>query len=148
MNHLQWENDMPLRSLGIGICLLLAITLVSSNAMGSTPETPRRTLVEVWCGGDDGLTQRLRDSIENEFKLSSDFQLGEGKKPGTLIVTIPSNVSWRQESGRNRVLYTIDFTSTDGRHLGSSKGRCWDDDLANCAVHIVAQAKVAARKVQ
>ena len=66
------------------------ITLVSLFAQALGAESARATLVEVWCGGDDGLTLRLRDALENAFKSSPAFALSTGKKPGTLIVTIPT----------------------------------------------------------
>ncbi len=125
---------------------LIAVALLVPNTTGAEPERPHKTPVEVWSGGDDGLTQRLKASIEKEFESSSDFQMSEGKKPGTLIVTIPSNVLWREQSGRTQALYTIDFTLESGRNLGASKGKCWDDDLARCAVRIVAAARVVVRK--
>jgi hypothetical protein len=126
--------------------ILMAVAFLVQNAPGAEPERPHKTPVEVWSGGDDGLTQRLKASIEKEFGSSSDFQMSVGKKPGTLIVTIPSNVMWREKSGRTQALYAIDFTSDSGRNLGTSKGKCWDDDLARCAVRIVAAARVMVQK--
>jgi hypothetical protein len=45
------------------------------------------------------------------------------------------------------VIYAVDFASVDGLKLGSSKGECWDGDLAKCSGHVVADAKLAARKL-
>ena len=63
--------------------LILALAEFSMEAGSAKP-----MLVQVWCGGDDGLTLRLRDAVENAFKASSAFALSSGKRPGTLIVTI------------------------------------------------------------
>lgn len=122
-------------------CLLLFWLVLGLSA------SPKVTPVEVWCGGDDGLTTKLRDGLENSFKLSSAFRLSWGKKPGTLIVTIPSNVEWKLVDGRTQVLYTVEFTSVDNRHLGSRAGTCWDDTLSECANEIVKAAKSAADKI-
>jgi hypothetical protein len=109
--------------------------------------SPKSTLVEVWCGGDDGLTTKLRDSLENAFKSSSDFRLSEGKKPGTLTVTIPSHVGWKLVGKRTQVSYTVEFASVDNQPLGSSAGSCWEDALSTCASKIVKDARSAARKI-
>ena len=139
---------MQMNSLGLSV--VVATSLVVACAMEVTPAKPKPTptLVEVWCGGDDGLTIRLRDTLESAFKSSPDFHLSSGKKPGTLVVTIPSNVGWKQVSWRTRVLYTAKFASPDNQNLGGSKGSCWDDTLAKCAAQIVRDAKVAARQVR
>lgn len=100
--------------------------------------------VEVWGGADDGLTIRLRDALKDAFRSSTDFHLSSGNKPGTLVITLPSNVEWKQVGGRTQVLYTAEFAS-DGQNLGGSKGSCWDDALAKCAAQIVKDAKIAAR---
>jgi len=129
-------------------CFLLAVAMLLQCATGAEPKRPQKAPVEVWSGGDDGLTQRLKAAIEKEFESSVDFQMSEGKKPGTLVVTIPSNVSWRQKGEKTQVLYTIDFASPDGRSLGVSKGHCWDDDLERCSIRIVSDARAAARKAR
>lgn len=116
--------------------------------MGLQPQKSTKILVEVWSGGDDGLTQRLKDSVERQFNESDDFQMSSGKKPKTLIVTIPSNVSWKQSGKRTRVFYKIDFTSIDGETLGRSSGNCLDDDLAKCSIHNFSDATIAARKIK
>ena len=109
--------------------------------------SPKLTLVEVWCGGDDALTTKLRDTLENAFKSSSEFRLSTGKQPGTLTVTITSNVKWKLVGNRTQVLYAVEFTSTDNQHLGSSTGSCWEDALSKCGSKIIRDAKTAARKI-
>jgi len=97
--------------------------------------------------GDDGFTQKLRDTLENAFKSSPDFSLSSGKKPGTLVVTIPTNVGWKQVGKRMQVLYTVEFASVDNQNIGTNTGSCWDDMLSKCAAQIVKDAKIAARKI-
>ena len=109
--------------------------------------SPKVTLVEVWCVGDDGLTTKLRNRLENGFKSSSDFQLSVGKKPGTLIVTIPTNVGWKVVDGRTQVLFTVEFATVDNQHLGTREGSCWEDALSECTNEIVKTAKTAAHKI-
>lgn len=125
--------------------VILAVLLVVQFKVEAASNKP--TFVEVWCGGDDGLTIRLRDVLENVFEASSDFVLSWGNKPGTLIVTIPTHVGWKEDGKRTRVFYNVVFTTVDDRPLGSYKGSCWDDAMKKCAYKIVKDAKVAARKI-
>ncbi len=132
--------------------MLFSMAAVSlfATLCAAKADQARPTLVEVWCVGDDGLTQRLRDALENAFKSSSNFRLSSGKKPGTLVVTIPTNVVWeqaKQADRRTKVLYSVEFASADDQNISSSTGSCWDDALAKCAAQIVKNAKTAARKI-
>ena len=125
--------------------VLIAASLASWRVFGQT--AANRTPVEVWCGGDDGLTQRLFAALQITFQSSPHFTLSTGRKPGTLVATIPTNVEWRQIGRRTLVSYTVDFTSTDNLNLGVSKGSCWDNSFAKCAAKIVLDAELAARKI-
>lgn len=145
MHVRQRENSMQMTSpwLRCAVPILTVFIALSPVEAGSA----KATLVEVWSGGDDGLTLRLRASLEEAFKSSSAFVLSSGKKPGTLIVTIPTNVPWKQVGQRTKVLYTVNFASIDNQPLGTSKGSCWDDALTKCANKIVKDATAVARKV-
>ncbi|WP_321470784.1 hypothetical protein [uncultured Paludibaculum sp.] len=125
---------------------LVTGTILASTGGNSVSSEPIR--VEVWIGGDDGLTLRLRDALEFAFRSSVDFTLSSGKKPGTLVVTIPANVDWKKIGRRTQVLYSAHFTSVDGKAAGNRSGSCWADALDKCADHIVGDAKNAARKLQ
>ena len=107
----------------------------------------KSTLVEVWAGGDDVLTQQLRDAVERKFKSSFDFVSSSGKKPGTLIVTIPTHVAWTQHGTRTHVRYRVEFSSSDGVGVGRSSGSCWDDNVSVCAAQIYGDAQKAVRKL-
>jgi hypothetical protein len=122
---------------------LIALLGMGNCVLSAAWETPLS--VEVWTGGDDGLTQRLRDEIENRFKASSHFVLSSGKKPGTLIVTIPTNVTWTAKGTRTHVRYKVEFSSAAGSRIGISSGSCWDDRLADCAAEIYRGAQKVAK---
>ena len=135
-------------SLGARLSVIIAVSLLVVWESASAQAPP--TLVEVWCVGDDGLTHGLRDALENAFKSSSDFQLSSGKKPGTLVVTIPTNVvrkRAKQADKRTKVLYGVEFASADDKTISKSTGSCWDDALTKCATEIAKDAKVVARKL-
>ena len=125
--------------------ILLALFVVVANS-GSYAGPVNPTPVEVWTGGDDGLTQKLRHEIESKFKSSSDFVLSSGKKTGTLIVTIPTHVAWTMKV-RTHLRYNVEFSSSDAVGLGKSSGSCWDDNLADCASQIYRSARRAAHKL-
>jgi len=124
---------------------LFGVVVIGNCALYAAPAKP--TPVEVWTGGDDGLTQRLREEIENKFKSSSDFVLSSGKKPGSLIVTIPTHIAWTQKGARTYVRYKVEFLSSDDARSGKSSGSCWDDNLADCAAQIYRVAQRAAHKL-
>jgi hypothetical protein len=129
------------------LALILAWRVGTANAQ-PMHKAVKRTPVEVWCGGDDGLTIRLRDSSEKAFKSSADFIMSSGKKPGTLIATIPTHVEWQDIDKKTKVFYTVEFSSTKRNDLGVSKGSCMDDEFEKCANQIVNDARIAAAKME
>ena len=124
---------------------LIGLGIIGSCALYAASAKP--TPVEIWTGGDDGLTQRLRDAVENKFKSSSDFVPSSGKKPGTLIVTIPTHVEWTQNGTRTQVRYRVEFSSNDGVGIGKNSGSCWDDNFSACATEIYGGAQRAAHRL-
>jgi hypothetical protein len=95
--------------------------------------------VEVWTGGDDGLTQRVADAVRDEFKQSPLFTLTQASMPNSLRVTIPTHVGWKEVGSRSRVTYRVVF-ETGPRRIGERSGICWEDELAACARMVVKQA--------
>ena len=124
------------------IFVFLATVCPANPAPAKLSPTP----IEVWSGGDDALTIKLRDALENTFKTSADFRASSGKKLGTLIVTIPSNVNWQNVGRHTRILYIVEFTSSDNRKLGVSKGSCLDNEIEKCAMQVVKDARIVVRK--
>jgi len=117
---------------------ILAVLIGGLVAVAQRPTPAESMPVEVWCGGDDGLTSRLRDALELEFAGSQKFTLSSGKKPGTLLVTIPTNVDWKVVAKRTKVLYRVQFEfANDNASVVSRKGSCWEDQLSRCAADIV-----------
>jgi hypothetical protein len=137
---------MKISSLWMQLPAIIIVCMVVA-ACGTDGPSGKARLVEVWRGGDDELTVRLKDAVESAFKTSPDFVLSTAKKPGTLLVKIPSRVRFKQVDMRKQVLYDAVFSSTDGRNVGTSSGSCWDDALMICASKIVKDAKIAARKI-
>jgi hypothetical protein len=125
--------------------LLVGLILFLNSA--SLLASQKRIPIEVWSGGDDGLTQRFRDELERTFESSTEFALSTGKKPGTLVATIPTHVQWVKRGSRTQFQYEVQFTSIDESRLGDSKGRCWEDQLANCTARVYRDAKRAARNL-
>lgn len=126
---------------------ILALLALMASPIGAARGRGKATPMEVWSVGDDALTVKFRDELEKKFMSSPDFQLSSGNKPGTLVVTIPTNLGWKQVGKRTRVLYKAEFTSANDRRLGHIKGECWQDTLMVCAAQIVNRAKIIAHKV-
>ena len=96
-----------------------------------------RTAVELWTGGDDGLTQRLAVAVREEFRTSDRFSLAEvGGTPEALKVIIPTHVAWRDVGNRTRVTYRLEL-ERQGRRWVVKAGNCWETDLAHCAQQLV-----------
>jgi hypothetical protein len=125
--------------------LLIGVILFLNSA--SLLASPKGIPIEVWSGGDDGLTQRFRDALERRFESSDEFVLSTGKKPGTLVATIPTHVQWVKQGSRTQLQYEVQFTSIDESRLGDSEGQCWEDEIANCTARAYRDAKRAARKL-
>ena len=139
INNLRRSNSIVLG--------MIMIACLVAGACSSDSSSGKTRLVEVWRGGDDVLTMRLKDAVESAFRSSADFALSSGKRPGTLMVAIPSRVRFKQVDGRTQVLYDATFSTTDGQNLAASTGSCWDDALMTCALKIVKDSKAAARKI-
>lgn len=87
--------------------VLVALPIVIS-ASASLGETGKRTLVEFWHTGDDGLSQKLAYQVERAFERSLDFTVSTGQQIGAMIVRIPTNVDWKQVGKRTRMLYQFE----------------------------------------
>jgi hypothetical protein len=133
------------------IGFLLAAIIVFSSVDVNQKETaslkPTKMLVEVWCGGDDTLTRGVCIAAENAFESSADFVLNTEANNRALVVTIPTNVDWKEMNQRIRVFYTVEFSSPDAKKISKRKGACWEDDFATCATQIAKEAKIAQRKM-
>jgi hypothetical protein len=117
---------------------LFVVVLASSAVNG---EAPPRKLVEVWNGSPhDVYTSGLRDSLEQRFQVSSDFQLSTGKRSNTIVVTIPGAVKWKKDGNNTLITYLVTFSDEVGTDLGNASGSCWASDYGDCAGQILTKA--------
>ena len=117
--------------------LAFSSLLVPPGLSGQARITAKPSPVEVWCGGDDGLTLGLRDATERAFKDSSDFPLATAKRRAVYKVLIPTHVGWERVGPRTKILYTIQVTRMNDKEIGTFKGSCWDSDFPMCGTQIV-----------
>jgi hypothetical protein len=103
--------------------------------------------VELWCTGDDLLSQRMCQAFFAAFESNPDFDLQEENKPGNLIVTIPENVGWKKIGKRTKIYYSVEFSTSDDRVFMANKGSCWHNEYATCANQILKQTRIAVRKL-
>jgi len=120
------------------ILLALALSIGSlateeRESQGGSAPVP----VEVWTGGDDGLTQRFAVAVEEEFRTSQHFVLvNHGSTGGALKVVVPGHVGWRDFGSRTRVTYGLEL-ERQGRRTKLRGGACWESDMQRCARQIV-----------
>lgn len=119
------------------LSLCLGGCSMPGNQHAMTAASAPRTQVELWTGGDDGLTQRLADAVREEFRMSGRFLLIEaGGTPEALKVIIPTHVGWQEVGKRTRVTYLLELESR-GRRSAARGGSCWETKLAQCAQQVV-----------
>jgi len=111
--------------------LLFAIIAWTLTLSASGQKKPRP--VEVWTGGDDGYTLRIRDAVEDAFRRSTEFKLSSGRRRGTLLVTIPENLKWKRRGDRTLLMYDVEFSTVGRKSVNRNSGSCWEDDLGACA---------------
>jgi hypothetical protein len=93
--------------------------------------------IEIWRGGDDGATIKFSEAIKAALAASHEFVLSHGNKPGTIFVTIPTNVRWRQVGEREEISYVIELMQKSPRRTERFSGSCWLDELVVCADQIL-----------
>jgi hypothetical protein len=122
--------------------LVLAAALSAAPAMAGA--NAKSVPVEIWRGGDDGLSIKLSEAVERGLVASGKFVLSRGKKPGTLLITFPHHVDGVPDGERVSVGYEVTFSAPDNRILGAVKSGCHEDELTVCVDEIVGTAIAAA----
>jgi hypothetical protein len=130
---------MQLVRTALGVMLIVGWGGCLAAQPSATDRQRAAVPVEVWTGGDDGLTRRLADAVRDEFKQSALFALTPASTPNSLRVSIPTNVEWEQVGGRTRVAYKLRLARGD-RTFGVTAGVCWENDLRTCARQVVEEA--------
>src|SRR4051812_27179700 len=124
----------------------VAVVLVSANwtiGCASPSRHVVHTPVEVWRGGCCVPSVRLQLALEAAFRDSQSFELTATRQAQNLIVVIPRAVEVKKVGPRSRASYEVDFWTASNRYLGWSKGSCWEDDMAECANHVLKDAAKA-----
>ncbi|MGA8742654.1 MAG: hypothetical protein WB561_15825 [Terracidiphilus sp.] len=85
------------------IALMIAAAGISGQSIASANAKP----VEVWCGGDDGLTTKVCDAAEQVFKAAPDLPLANKDLLLRYKIVIPTNVAWKEDGRRTEILYTV-----------------------------------------
>ena len=123
----------------VALMLFTGCAGCSTAAPSTTAPLTVAVPVELWTGGDDGLTLRLADAVRNEFSQSALFALAPASTPNSLRATIPTHVHWEQVGAGTRVKYKLRLARGE-RNLGETGGVCWENDLRTCARQIVQEA--------
>ena len=133
---------------GIHGTTVVFVAAVLSCGCATTMQPSRPRPVEVWGGGDDGLTLRFSDAVERALTGSPAFFAGHDKQPRTLVVTIPTNLRWEDVGARTRVFYEVVFADREARRVGTTKGTCWEEQFDACAARIRSYAEKIAGRMQ
>ena len=136
------QVNLPPGGRRLWIAFAFAVILCKTGVAANCP-----TPVEVWSGGADVSTQKLRDALESAFDRSPDFSLSSGGKVGTLVALIPPHVELRRRFWRLRIIYTVEFSTRDKQSIGVSRGSCWEASVAKCAKKVLEDAKTVATKI-
>ncbi len=113
----------------------------STEGPGSSA-APRR--IDLRSGGDDGLTVRFRDALEDAIRDDHDFVLAlgnEARTPSTVVATIDGHLRWKTVESRTQVSYKIKIEGPTEKSLGSIEGSCWEDELSACATQALAELR-------
>jgi hypothetical protein len=123
----------------------VTIAETTSHVIGDHQPTP----VEIWRGGDDGLTVKLLDAIKKKIVASRDFVLSTDSKPGTITIIIPSNVRWTETGARGEVSYTVELKQRlDRSRTEKNTGSCWEEEISVCADQIFNYIQVFAGRTR
>ena len=112
----------------------------------AAPSEP--TPVELWKVGDDGLTNRLSQVIDEAFHASPLFVVSFKKLPGSLYVGIATNVRWKNIDHRTWVTAQIEVADMPpfAKPVLSGEVSCWQDEITSCAKQVIELA-ARARKI-
>ncbi len=123
------------------LALSLAITAAAPGDAKCNLTSTDQVPFDVRANGDDGLTQRLAQTIVSVYASGcpTTHIFTGGRSYSALIVTIDSNVVVRTEGGRSRAYYSVSF-QVNGKSKGLRRGSCWKDTLSACAAQIVRAA--------
>jgi hypothetical protein len=101
--------------------------------------------VWIWTGGDDGLTQRVREAVAAELFLDRRFAPAVGGgDPAPFRLGIPTHVDWRETPAGTRVTVTYNFT-VRGLESGPFTVSCFETRLSVRARRIARDAVRAFR---
>lgn len=107
----------------------LCLTIAAAPVSAREPPVP----IEIYTGGDDALTQQLREAIEERLRSSGRFAPGPASSdPRVLKMFIPTHADWERVGNRIRVRYQLEFRR-DGEAFGFFSGTCWENELQACA---------------
>ena len=121
--------------------LLACWLLIPSGSLAQRGTLEKPAPVEVWCGGDDGLTSKVCDATEQAFRAAQDFPLRKADETAKYKVVIATNVDWKKVRGRLQILYAIELRNMDDKEIGRFKGSCWESKVQACGTQILGSTR-------
>ncbi|MGC2636518.1 MAG: hypothetical protein WA294_05025, partial [Acidobacteriaceae bacterium] len=114
------------------IWILMCWLIAPCISKAQSPAAQKR-VVDVRCNGDDGLTSRLCEAIQRALRAQPDLVMEDATHHETLIVQIPTNVSWKSDGQGMQVFSAVKFLNPNGETLKSSRVSCHNPGLSHCA---------------
>ncbi len=113
---------------GLAWICALGLTAAAGPVLAAVP-------VELWRGGDDGLTNRAFDALEKAFGDATDFNPARPGE-GVVKVTITDHLAWRQDGDVLRATAPYEISRAGAAPL-VGKATCTETTLPVCADKIV-----------
>jgi hypothetical protein len=115
--------------------------LITATCWGQAKSDSAIATEYAWTG-DDGLTLRFREKLEEALESSRDFVVTRRAGGEKLRLTIPTHLYWKETRGQTHFQYVVIFTDQNSKYLGVSIGSCWDEDaeMRGCAQSVLRDA--------
>jgi hypothetical protein len=123
--------------------VLAACAPVHRPAVGAsqTNAGAHRVAVEVWRGGDDGLTIRFGEALEAALNGSPVFFAVSITTPEATRLTIEHNLRSLGRGDNAKAAFLITLSTRDRVLMGAIPGQCRQRALESCAARVISRAE-------
>jgi len=122
--------------------LMSTVLIFALACVGGMHSTPDRVAVCVWRGGDDGLTVRLADKLEETINSTRTLVIGGCGVEDQPTIALPS-VRWEKRGTSIHVTARVAVTGPRLTAPLNIESHCSEDRLGDCANDIVNGALAA-----
>ena len=124
---------------------IIALPCILLVACVSAPATDTPIPVDFWRVGDDGLTQRFAEALQQRLRASGRYRLITAGEHAEIVITITDHARPVTFGGVDYFRYDVTFGRDADTIFGRSAGRCMRRQMSDCARRIVAELERALR---